>query len=240
MKIRKPLQGLIALAVLWFSEGAAWPRDLTKDIQLDVFALAGGSTLVDAQDWKSAGNLFHSRFEVGPKFTVGVGVPFGKLLIIETAFTAGPNNFVVTNTNLNPRVERLFPVRYYSGYMDAVVHAPFALKHFRPYAAGGVDYDRYSPSNAAVTSALDYGFGAVSTAIINHNDKFGLNLGAGLDRRLTKRLTFRIDLRDHISGSPAFGLPPAPTLDSAATYPVSGRAHNLVYTVGLLYHLGKR
>ena len=102
-----------------------------------------------------------------------------------------------------------------------------------------MEYDRFSPTPAAVTTATNQGFAAVSTAIINHNDKFGINLGVGLDRKLTKRLTFRIDLRDHITSSPAFGLPPKPTFDSAATFPVAGRANNIEYTAGIVFHLGK-
>ena len=120
--------------------------------------------------------------------------------------------------------------------MSAVVHAPFAILHIQPYAEGGVEYDRFSPTPAAITTAKTEGFGAVSTAYINKNDKFGLNFGVGLDRKVTKRLTFRIDLRDHITSSPAFGLP---NVQSDAIYPVSGRAHNLMYTAGIVFHLGK-
>jgi outer membrane protein W len=87
-----------------------------------------------------------------------------------------------------------------------------------------------------MTTALTKGFAADSTAQINHNDKLGINLGVGLDRKLTKRLTFRIDVRDHVTSSPAFGLP---NTYSYANYPVSGRANNIVYTAGILFHLGK-
>ncbi len=103
-----------------------------------------------------------------------------------------------------------------------------------------MDYDRYSPTDSAVAYAYAHGFAAVATQVdINHNDKFGLNAGIGLDRKLSKHWTFRIDLRDHTCGSPAFGLPHIPTADSAATYPVTGRANNIVYTAGFVYHLGK-
>jgi opacity protein-like surface antigen len=238
--MKKTVQSLMALAVLLSSAGAAQARDLIKDIQLDVFVLGGASTLVDAQYWDSADRVYHSRFEVGPKYTLGVAVPYGKLLTIETAFSYGPNNWVVTNTNVFPHVGQPYPVRDYSGSISAVGHAPFSFFHLRPYAEGGVEYDRFSPTSAAISTALNPGFAADSTAIITHNDKLGLNVGIGLDRKLTKRLTFRLDLRDHITSSPAFGLPPKPTSDSlGAFYPVSGRANNLEYTAGFVLHLGK-
>jgi opacity protein-like surface antigen len=221
------------------SVGAAHARDIFQDAKADVFLLGGGSTLVDANYFDSAGRAYHSRFDLGPKFMLGVEAPYGKLLSIETAYSYGPNNLVVTNTNVFPHVGTVYPVRVYIGSLSAVIHSPVARFHIRPYAEGGVEYDRFSPTPAAITVAEDQGFGAVSTALITHNDKFGLNVGGGLDRKLTKRLTFRIDLRDHITSSPAFGLPPKPTADSAASFPVPSRAHNIEYTAGLVFHLGK-
>ena len=237
--MKKIVQGLVALAVWFLSTGAAHGLDLTKNIQLDVFALAGGSTMVDAQYWDSAGNLFHSRFEVGPKYTVGVGIPYGKLLTIETEFTGGPNNMATTNTDLNPRHDVVFPIRYYNGSISGVVHAPFSHFHIQPYGAVGIEYDKCNPTSGAVAEALNQGFGAVSTAIMTHNDKFGLNIGGGLDRKLTKRITFRIDLRDHIAGSPAFGLGYRSTPYNLGSYPVLGRANNIEYTAGFVVHIGK-
>jgi len=236
---KKAVQGLMVLTALLWSTGGAQARDLFKDMQLDAFVLGGGSTLVDAQYFNSAERLFHSRFDLGPKFTLGVAVPYGKLLSIETAYSYGPNDLVVTNTNVFPHVGQVYPVRVYIGSLSAVVHAPFALFHLRPYAEGGVEYDRFSPTDAAITTAKNQGFATVSTAIITHNDKFGMNVGVGIDRKLTKRLTFRIDLRDHVTSSPAFGLPPKPTADSAAAFPVAGRANNIQYTAGIVFHFGK-
>jgi opacity protein-like surface antigen len=233
---RKTVQGLMALAVWLLSTGAVPARDIFKDAQADVFVLGGGSTLVDAQYWNSAERLYHSRLDLGPKFTLGVAVPYGKLLTIETAYSYGPNNLVVTNTNVFPHVGVVYPVRDYIGSLSAVFHAPFSFLRLRPYAEAGVEYDRFSPTPAAITTAHNQGFAAVSTALINHNDKVGLSVGGGLDRKLTKRLTFRIDLRDHVTSSPAFGLPNS---YSAANFPVTGRANNIEYTAGIVFHLGK-
>lgn len=237
--MKKTVQGLMALAVLCLAADAAHARDLTKDIQADVFVLAGASTLVDAQSWTAADHAYHTRSDLGLKYTVGVAVPFGKLLKIETAFTGGPNNLILTDTSLNPRHDIVYPVRFYSGSVTAVAHSPFAFMHFRPYGAAGVEYDRYSPTQSAMTTAKNLGFASVNTASINHNDKTGIVFGGGLDRKLTKRLTFRIDLRDHITGKPGFGLPLAATPDSNAYYPLYGRANNIIYTAGFMYHLGK-
>ena len=239
MSKSKTMLAWMALGTLLASAASLHARDLLKDAQADIFVLGGASTLVDAQYFKGAGNLYHSRFDFGPKVTVGVAVPYGKLLTIETAFTTGPNNLWLSNVNIFPHHGVEYPSRTYIGSLSAVVHAPSSLFHIRPYAAGGVEYDRFSPTPAAVSTARHEGFGAVSTALITHNDKFGVSIGGGLDRRLAKRITFRIDLRDHITSSPAFGLPPVQTIDSLAVFPVKGRANNIVYSAGILFHIGK-
>jgi opacity protein-like surface antigen len=243
--MKKTVQGLMVLAALLWGTDGAQARDLLQNMQMDVFVLGGGSTLVDATYFDSAGRLYHTRFEPNYKITVGGSMPYGKLLNIETAFTFGPNNLVLTNTNLFPHVGIVYPVRDYIGSVSAVVHAPFSRYHFRPYAEGGIEYDRFSPTPAAVAYARNNGWASVSSAIINHNDKFGINVGVGIDRKLTKRLTFRIDMRDHVTSSPAFGIPPkvgplGSTLSTtSAIFPVKGRANNMVYTAGIIYHLGK-
>jgi hypothetical protein len=238
--LKQTVRAVLALALGFLSTGAVQARDLVKDLQLDVFALGGGSTLVDPQNWYDAGRLYHSRTDLGYKYTVGVAVPYGKLLSLEMAFTSGPNNLIVTNTNHFPHVGVAYPANDYIGSLSAVFHAPFSHFGMRPYAEGGVEYDRFTPTQAAIATATNAGFAAVSTApYFTHNDKLGINVGVGLDRKLSRRLTFRIDLRDHVTSPPAFGLPPHPTFDSAATFPVSGRAHDIVYTAGILFHLGK-
>jgi len=243
--VKKMVQGLMVLAAILWCSGGAHARDLLQNMQMDLFVLGGGSTLVDATYFDSAGRLYHTRFEPNYKITFGGSMPYGKLLKIETAFTFGPNNLVLTNTNLFPHVGIVYPVRDYIGSISAVVHAPFSRYHFRPYAEGGIEYDRFSPTPAAVAYAANYGWASVSSAIINHNDKFGMNIGVGLDRKLTKRLTFRIDMRDHITSPPAFGLahgvPVGGTTLSttSAIFPVKGHANDMVYTAGIIYHLGK-
>jgi len=233
--LKKTVQGLMALtATVLITVGAQ-----ARDIRFDVFALGGASTLFDVERFDSAGRLYDARYQYGPKFSIGVAVPYGKLLSIETAYSGGPNNLFLTNLNVFPHAPVEYPVNIHMGTLSAVFHAPFTFHHWRPYAEGGIEYDRFSPTTEAIQTAKNVGFGPINTANLTYNNKFGVNVGLGLDRKIMKRLTFRIDLRDHITGSPAYGLPPEATLDSAATFPVSGHANNVQYTAGFLVHLGK-
>ncbi len=236
---KKLVRGLMVLAIGCISAGAGQARDLLQNVQLDVLGLAGYSTLFGAQEWLSAGNLYHSRFASGTKFAIGAEVPYGKLVSIQTGFTMGPNDLIVVNTEQDSRNNINYPTRFYSGNASLLLHAPSTKFHVRPYAELGLEYDRYSPTDSAVAYAYNYGFASVATAYINHNDKFGFNAGGGLDRRISKRLTFRIDLRDHVCGAPGFGLPHIPTKYNAAIYPVQGRIENIEYTAGFLIHVGK-
>jgi opacity protein-like surface antigen len=238
--MKKTVQGLMVLAALFWSTRGVQARDLLQNVQLDVYGLVGGSTVVDPYSFDSAGHLYHTRFAPGPRFNIGVAVPYNKFLSIESGFSYGPNDLVLTNTNVFPHTSPLsvtvFPVNVYLGTLNAVVHAPYTFRKFQPYVAGGVEYDRFSPTQSAITSALRNGWASTSTALINHNDKFGFGLGGGLDRKLTKRLSLRIDARDHITSSPAFGLPNS---YSNAVFAAKGRSNNIVYTAGFVYHLGK-
>ena len=240
----KAVRGLAVLTVCLWSAGGAQGRDLFQNAKFDVFVLGGGSTLVDPQYFTSAGNRFHSRFDLGYKFTVGVSVPYGKFLNIESGYTYGPNNLVVTNTSIFPHAGILYPVRFHMGTLSGVVHTPSSIFGITPYVAGGVEYDQFSPTPDAVRTATDVGFGAVSTfPYLSHNDKFGVNLGGGFNRKLTKRISFRVDLRDHVTSSPAFGIPTSRAEFSSTgfpTFPVKGRANNIIYEAGFVFHLGKK
>ena len=239
--LKKTVQGMMVLAALVWSAGGVQARDLLANAQADVYGLVGGNTIVDAQYFTSAGRLYHTRFDPDYKFSVGVAIPYNKFLTIESGFTYGPNNLVLTNVDIFPHTApasiRVFDNDVYLGTLSAVVHAPFSYKHFKPYVEAGVEYDRFAPSRSAIFSAAANGWASTSTALINHNDKFGFNLGGGIDRKLSKRLTFRIDARDHVTSSPAFGLPNS--YNNGAIFPVKGRSSNIVYTAGFLYHLGK-
>jgi hypothetical protein len=238
--MKKTVQSLVALAVLLGSAGAAQAGDLLQNFKFDAFLLGGESTMLDPKYFNSADRLFHSRFEMGSKVIAGVSVPYGKILTIDAAYSTGPNNWNVSNQNLFPHAGVVYSERASATSISGVFHAPFTRFHMRPYGEVGVEFDQFKPSAEAISYALNHGFAADSTAIITHNDKAGLLIGGGLDRKLTRRLTFRIDLRDNISGSPAFGIPPKVTSDSLGdAFPTSGRANNIEYTAGIVLHIGK-
>ena len=237
MIMRKILRSSLLLMTMSLSAIAAHGKEV-KEITFDFFATGGGSTLVDATYFLSADELYHSRFAVGDKFMAGFEVPVNKLLSTEIAYTQGANNLIVTGIDFYPRQTLVYPVHNHMTSLDALAHSPIALFGIRPYAVAGVEYGRFEPTYQAKYVAVTYGFGATKDVTITGNDKMGLNIGIGLDRKIFRRVSFRLDLRDYVTSSPAFGLPHRSP--NGAIFPVSGRANNLEYTAGFVIHIGKK
>jgi hypothetical protein len=64
-----------------------------------------------------------------------------------------------------------------------------------------------------------------------------MNLGVGLEHKIMRRVDFRVEARDHIVGTPTFGLPNA---YSDAIFPVKGKANDVEYTAGFVVQIGKK
>ncbi len=113
--VKKTAQGLMLLAALLGSTSGVLARNLFKNAQFDVYGLFGGSTIVDAQYFDSAGRLYHSRYDPDYKFSLGVAIPYNKFLTIESGFTYGPDNLNLTNTNIFPHTvaaDRWWSIRW--------------------------------------------------------------------------------------------------------------------------------
>jgi outer membrane protein W len=234
MMTRKIVQSLMVATALCFCTVAAQARDLS----FNVFVMGSGSTLFDTRYFTSADEKYRSSYATGNKYLVGVEVPLGKILAVEAAYASGPNDLRVTNISLNPTVTTVYGVRNHVGSINLVVHAPFSRLGFRPYLTAGWEYHRFAPTLAGVATASSQGFGAVSTATLSATNKLGANCGGGVEHKIFRRVSLRLDLRDHLTGSPTFGLPPQAS--TGATFPVSGLAQNVVYSAGIVVHIGKK
>jgi hypothetical protein len=234
MITKRTAQGLVVAAALCLSTVAA----RAGDIRFDVIVMGGGSTLFNTKYFTSADERYRSGYATDARYIVGVEVPLGKILAVEATFASGHNNLLVANTSLNPVVTTTYSVRNNVASVDLLAHAPFSRFGFRPYLAIGWDYHRYAPTLAGKETAASQGFGAVSTATLVATDKLGMNCGGGIEHKILRRVSLRVDVRDHFSGSPTFGLPPQSSI--SAIFPAKGLAQNVVYSAGLVIHFGKR
>ena len=107
-------------------------------------------------------------------------------------------------------------------------------------ASLGLEYNLFSPTSAAKPYARTEGFAFAPSATLSSQGKPGANVGAGIDYKVASRFDLRLDARYHSFGSPTYGLPVAATTVLTAPYfPVGGPAHDIEYSIGLVYRFGK-
>ena len=159
-----------------------------------------------------------------------------KILGTELAFSIGRNNLRITDLNDVPLEEFGFGTRLQRLNANLVVHSPIEVGSLRPYVTAGVEFTRYSPTDAAQALALSGEF-AGQTATIESSNKFGFNVGGGVEWSMIPVVSIRADVRNHTTGAPTYGLPSSST--TGAFFPVSGSAHNLEFSLGLSLHFGQ-
>jgi hypothetical protein len=242
MMKREVVRNLMVAAVLCLSSDTAQAKDPFmnpfKDIDMTLFGMVGGATFYDKRNFISADEKYKSSYDVQPRYVYGTGVPLTKLLGLEVAYSTGPANLRVTNISLSPRAGHVYDVNHHTASVNVVLHGPAKFFGVRPYVTAGWDYNRFAPTLAAKMFANSQGFGAVSAATLTYTDKLGMNAGVGLEHKISPRVLLRLDARDHICGSPTYGLPAQAS--SSAIFPVAGIAHNVEYTVGIVVHIGKK
>jgi opacity protein-like surface antigen len=206
-----------------------------------IYVTGGGTIMRDAKSFDLNFIPFTSQFANGAGGNLGVELPLKKSKIfgLELSYGLSQNNFELTDQNTNPTTEVSYGLRDNRISGDIVLHSPATFRNIRPYFVAGPEYDRYSPTSAAVTLAARVGFGtSAPVAKLSSEGDWGVNIGGGLDYKVTEKWGVRIDVRDHLTSSPTLGLPFGPTSTSPAYFPVSGRASNIVYTIGIVYHFG--
>jgi hypothetical protein len=235
MTMKRFLQGLIVAVALCLTATVGEAQTSL------VFVTGGGNALRDARAFQLNYIDYTSKFANGGGANLGIEVPLKKSKIfgLELSYGFSQNNLQLTNQTTNPTTTASYGLRDSRFSADIVVHSPSTFRNIRPYFVAGLEYDRYSPTSAAVSYAQSHGFGASATvAKLGSEGDGGANIGGGLDYNLTEKWGVRLDVRDHITSSPTLGLPYGRTSTSLAYFPVSGDAHNIQYTIGIVYHFG--
>jgi Outer membrane protein beta-barrel domain len=235
VKIRKWAQGFVMLVVFCASGAALHAQDYR------VFVMGGASSLFDKRYYSVYGVSFGSTYKTGADVTVGAEIPVLKLLSAEGSYGYVRNNLAVTNFFNTPiaNAETGYPILDQRVSADAVAHAAKPFKGVRPYLVLGIEFDRFAPTSTGAARAKSAGFNGVPNTVLKADDKFGWNFGFGMDINLMRFLAFRIDVREHRTATPTFGLPAATTTGFGAYYPVSGRAEDVDYSAGFVIHFGK-
>jgi len=212
---------LVALAL--FSTPAARAQGVR------VFVMGGGSFLEDERFFTSLGDRFRSNYASGGKITFGGEFSLAPVFGFEGSYGYGRNNVRVTDLATSQTLG--YGVRTQRLSANLVAHSPIPVLGVRPYATAGLEYDHLGPTGQAKTLAFTQGF-ADQLVTLGASNQVGFNYGGGVEWSFFPTLALRLDLRDHITGTPTYGL-------SSARFPVSGAAHGVELSAGLTFHLGK-
>ena len=201
--------------------------------------MGADSSLSDKRSFTEGYLPYTSGYAGGGKGIAGVEVPLDKIFGIEGSYGFGHNNLEITNQNTNPWTVKGYGVRNNRFSADIVGHVPGVWRGIRAYGVVGVEYDLFSPTSAAQKLAESQGFAFGKSAKLASQAKPGFNAGGGIDYKVASKVDLRLDVRDHMFGSPTYGLPQAASTASSAFFPISGSAHNIEYSIGLVYRFGK-
>ena len=233
MTAKRVVQGLIVTAALCLSTTSVRAQGYR------LFIMGADSPLTDKRTFTEAYKNYSSAYAGGAKAIAGLEVPFYKIFGIEGSYGFGQNNLEITNQSTNPYTVKGYSVRNSRFSGDIVGHVPGVWRGIRAYGVAGVEYDLFSPTSAAQRLAQSQGFAFAASAKLASQGKGGFNVGGGLDYKVASKVDLRIDARYHTFGSPTYGLPSAATTASAAYFPISGSAHDIEYSIGLVYRFGK-
>lgn len=206
----------------------AWPS-LAHAQGIRLFVMGGGSFLYNTRTFTQLGDEFRSDYASGGRVTIGGEVTPWRIIGIEGAYGYGRNNLRITSRDENQTLG--YGVRCQRFSSNLLLHSPVSVLGMRPYATGGLEFDHLAPTDQAKLTAASQGF-ANQSVLLGANNKIGVNYGGGTDISFFPFLALRLDVRDHITGTPTYGL-------SSARFPVHGAAHDLEASVGLVFHVGR-
>jgi hypothetical protein len=236
MTTKKLVRGLILTVALCLSATAGRAQESL------VYLVGGASSFSDKRAFSEAYVNYSTAYATGGKGILGVEVPWKKSKIfgLEGSYGYGQNNLKLSNFNYSPARVTSYGLRNNRFSGDLVARYPGSYRGAHPYAVFGVEYDRFSPTSSATALARSTGFAYAATAKLASQGKVGVNFGGGIDWRGSRRLGLRLDIRDHLTGSPTFGLPTSqPSTAGLPWFPATGKASNMEYSIGIVYRFGR-
>ena len=233
MTAKKVVQGLIVTAALCLSTNSVRAQGYR------VFIMGADSVFTDKRSFTEGTLPYTSGYAGGGKGIAGFEAPIYKIFGIEGSYGYGRNNLEITNFNYTYPPMTGYGVKFSRISADIVGHAPVTWRGISVYGVLGLEYDLFSPTSAAQELAKTRGFIFAPTATLSSQGKEGFNVGLGVDYKVAWRIDLRFDARDHLFGSPTYGVPQSSTTLYAPFFPVGGPAHDIEYSIGLVYRFRK-
>jgi hypothetical protein len=197
--------------------------------------LSGGSSFVKAdRTFVVNGDTFNTQFANGGRAKARLTLDLTKHFSVEGVYGFGTSNLKVTNLGGTPQTTG-FGVKEHEVQFNVLQFFTGSGSHLRPFLTTGVGDAHFGPTDAAKVKAANQFIG--SPAQIAATNNVNLTLGGGFEARARGRIGLRVDVTDHISAVPTFGVPQTSSGTGGAFYPVSGVVHNIQVQAGLVVYL---
>lgn len=203
-----------------------------------VTIFGGGSFVKGERTFVIGGDTFRTRFVDGGRILARASLDLTSHWTVEADYGLGTSNFRVEQSGGTPQ-QRDFGVRVNDISFNLIRFFTSSESRFRPYLGAGLGWLRYSPTDAAKASAQTNEF-IDEAAAIQASNKFSFPIGGGAEVRLNRWLGTRIDVRDHITSVPRFGVPQTSTGPGGDFFPVDGVVHNVELAAGVVFYLTPR
>ena len=220
--------GILVLSLAMFLSTLAVAQDINPRITF----LGGASLLSGSRSFVIGPRLFTTQFQNGIKIGVRGTVNLKEHWGAEGTYSFSSNSLQVTQTV--PAAVRTFGVHLHQFTGNALYFFTAKDKTFRPFLTAGLGLSRFSPtSDAKLAAAQDF---LGQPAVLTGTSAFNFNFGAGIETRPWEHFGLRLDVRDHVTGIPRFGLPETAVSPGSPFFPIHGRAQDFEITAGFVYY----
>lgn len=210
------------------------PRAVAQEGNPRVIPFGGGSSLKRERSFTVGGDAKRTSFARGGKFRVRGKVDLTSHWAVEGASSYGRNNLRVFDLGTTTR-ERAFGTRVHQVVDNPLYLFAGSKSNFRPFLTAGAGLIRYSPTDKARGApAINF---SDKPATISRSSNTQFSYGRGVETKVGRWFGLRLDLRDHVSGIPRFGVPRTPAAGVTDFFSVSGSVHDVEASAGFVIYL---
>lgn len=230
MSKRMLVRAGIAIVVAFFAVPMVFGQILNPRVTIS----GGDSDLMAKRTFVVSGQTFNTQYADGGRVKARLTLDLTNHFSVEGVYGFGTSNLKVTNAGNTPQTNA-FGIKGHEVQFNILNYFTGSGSLLRPFLTTGVGDAYFDPTSAAKTQAANNFID--SPAQISGTNKISLTLGGGLEARSRHRLGLRIDVTDHITAVPNFGLPQSAPQQGGAFYPVTGIVHNIQAEAGLVFYL---
>ena len=231
--MKRNLSALVLRLCVWTAVVLYPTAVAAQDVPFRISVFGGISFLNGERAFLLVDDFFQSEFKNGGTVGLRGTADMADAFAVEGSYSLSTNDLRITERQ--PRRERTYDLNIHR--LDGNLHYYFARVDdpFRPFMTAGIGLARFGPSSDAKqlagTRFID------EPTRISSSNQFSFNFGSGLEGRVSDLLGWRVDLRDHITGMPRFGVPETPLSPGDVSFPVSGVIHNVGLAFSLVFRL---